>query len=115
METISFLLFKIFFICLTIKCISCACSSKKLLVQTNCGAIQGTILNNHCKPVRAWLGIPYAQKPIGSLRFRPPISVGTWNGILEAFQEHNACVQNPYNNFDGAPDYSLQSLKIVYI
>jgi acetylcholinesterase len=45
--------------------------------------------------VNAWLGIPYAEKPLGSLRFKRPVPVKNWNDILDATEMPNTCYQLP--------------------
>lgn len=35
-------------------------------------------------PVDAWLGVPYAQAPVGALRWRPPQPPRPWAGVLQA-------------------------------
>ncbi|KAK4880581.1 hypothetical protein RN001_008727 [Aquatica leii] len=46
-------------------------------------------------------GIPYAKPPVGSLRFKAPEELETWNGILNATSYHSACLQlGSYNNED---------------
>nr|XP_023015261.1 carboxylesterase 1D-like [Leptinotarsa decemlineata] len=42
----------------------------------------------------AFQGIPYAQPPLGNLRFRPPIPVGQWSGILNTTEDKPQCIQN---------------------
>ena len=47
--------------------------SNHLVIDTNSGTIQGQ--RQHApngKPVDIWWGIPYAEPPVGDLRFRPP-------------------------------------------
>jgi para-nitrobenzyl esterase len=41
----------------------------------------------------AWLGIPYAQAPIGALRLRGPQPVTPWTGVREATSFGSACSQ----------------------
>ncbi len=45
--------------------------------RTTCGKICGTVE----KDVHVWRGIPYAQPPIGPLRFRPAQPVSAWDGV----------------------------------
>jgi carboxylesterase type B len=43
----------------------------ELTVETTSGTLHGFI-NSTAPGTRQWLGIPYAEPPIGSLRFQPP-------------------------------------------
>jgi hypothetical protein len=54
--------------------------------------------------VNAWLGIPFAEKPIGNLRFKRPLPVKSWPGVLNATQMPNSCSQlhdTVISDFDG--------------
>ena len=47
--------------------------------------------------VEAFLGVPYAAPPVGSLRYLPPASPGPWQGIRPATNLPPACPQQfPY-------------------
>lgn len=41
----------------------------------------------------SFLGMPYAEPPIGALRFAPPEPVGCYDGVLEAADFGDVCVQ----------------------
>ena len=41
------------------------------------------------RDVHAWYGIPYAQPPIGDLRFRHPRQPNPWEGIKETTKHPN--------------------------
>lgn len=45
-------------------------------------SLRGKVLfaRNNTKPVFSFFGIPYAQSPIGELRFKPPKSAILWKG-----------------------------------
>ncbi|XP_055377991.1 acetylcholinesterase-like isoform X2 [Condylostylus longicornis] len=77
-----------------------------LLIQTDKGKIMGTTLVAPTgKKVDAWLGIPYAQPPLGPLRFRHPRPIEKWSGILNATSPPNTCVQivdTVFGDFPGA-------------
>ena len=45
--------------------------------------------------VNAWLGIPYAEKPIENLRFKRPVPVKNWDGVKNATELPNSCYQLP--------------------
>lgn len=41
-----------------------------------------------------WKGVPFAKPPVGELRWRAPVAPEPWNGVREAKQFGNACIQN---------------------
>lgn len=43
--------------------------------------------------LRRFLGIPFAEAPVGDLRFRPPVPVAPWEGTLEANAYGPSCPQ----------------------
>lgn len=66
------------------------------VVNTQQGRIQGTSLTDQ---VDAFLGIPYAQPPIGPLRFQPPQPLGSrvnGNQVLNASSYGPVCYQFHY-------------------
>lgn len=66
-----------------------------LIVRTTKGRVKGTTLTASTgKKVDAWFGIPYAQKPLGDLRFRHPRPVESWGEeILNTTTLPHSCVQ----------------------
>ncbi|MDG3004908.1 carboxylesterase/lipase family protein [Paludisphaera mucosa] len=50
-------------------------------VETKAGVVEGTKAANG---VRAFLGIPFAEPPVGDLRWRAPRPVRRWEGVREA-------------------------------
>ncbi|XP_011298021.1 acetylcholinesterase [Fopius arisanus] len=81
-------------------------SDDPLIIQTRKGRVRGvTQIAPSGKAVDAFYSIPYAQKPIGRLRFRHPRSVDKWDGILNATTLPNSCVQiydEVFGDFSGA-------------
>ena len=82
----------------------------ELLVHTGSGRMRGTsfYMDEHLKDVdiasaadtskkltrvNAWLGIPFAEKPIGDLRFKRPVPVKNWQETLNATKLPNSCYQ----------------------
>ena len=65
-----------------------------LKVQTESGAVVGKIETLPIgKSVHEYLGIPYAEPPVGELRFAAPKPVKPWSGIKEAKEFGAACPQ----------------------
>ncbi|HJJ36898.1 MAG TPA: carboxylesterase family protein, partial [Methanocorpusculum sp.] len=46
--------------------------------------------------VDKFLGIPYAEPPVGDLRFAPPVAKEPWTETLDCTQYRNASVQSPF-------------------
>ncbi|MGN6083705.1 carboxylesterase/lipase family protein [Trinickia sp.] len=59
------------------------------------GTIAGANVNAPPRPVRAFLGIPYAAPPIGALRWQAPQPIARWSGIRQATQFAPRCMQHP--------------------
>ena len=57
--------------------------------QLNSGWIEG----RRRRGALEFVGIPYAQPPVGDLRWRPPQNVEPWDGIRSAKQMSSPCVQ----------------------
>lgn len=80
--------------------------SDPLIVTTDKGKIRGITLNASTgKKVDAFLGIPYAQPPIGPLRYRHPRPAEHWEGILNTTTRSATCVQiidNVFGDFSGS-------------
>lgn len=70
-------------------------------VATKSGQVQGVTLPVLGGTVTAFLGIPYAEPPYGSLRFQKPQPRGKWTGVWNASKCGNSCYQNIDNTFPG--------------
>jgi para-nitrobenzyl esterase len=64
--------------------------SPALVVHTDGGVVRGAALDGG----RAFLGIPYAAPPVGSLRWRPPRPAAAWRGIRDATAFAPHCAQS---------------------
>ncbi len=62
------------------------------LIQTDAGFVAGT---RH-EGVERYLGIPYAQAPVGPRRFRAPAPAAAWEGVREASAFGATSPQSPY-------------------
>jgi len=66
--------------------------SNPLQVKTKSGKVQGKAADGG---VRAFLGIPYAQPPVGPLRWKPPVAAAKWKGVKDATAFGSHCMQLP--------------------
>jgi carboxylesterase type B len=65
-----------------------------MTVQINDGKILGRFMTTRTgKPVKAFLGIPFAAPPVGNLRFKAPQNVQAWQGVKRTQQDGPKCVQ----------------------
>ena len=69
-----------------------------VILKTYTGLIKGSIVRYNAKLVYTFLGIPYAEPPIGRLRFRRPLPVRPWNRTLATDQHPARCHQYTIEN-----------------
>ncbi|XP_053595861.1 juvenile hormone esterase [Microplitis demolitor] len=78
------------------------------IIKTHKGLVQGKIETTVVKKIKYsyFAGIPYAKPPIGYLRFKPPVEVDDWEGVLNTTKESSVCPQWDYdeNHFAGRED-----------
>lgn len=76
------------------------------LISVNEGKIIGEILySNEGVEYNAFSGVPYAQKPVGRLRFLPPQPTKAFNGEYEATKKGIRCAQkNMFGQIVGCED-----------
>uniref|UniRef100_A0A8C3F6V1 Carboxylesterase type B domain-containing protein n=1 Tax=Chrysemys picta bellii TaxID=8478 RepID=A0A8C3F6V1_CHRPI len=65
------------------------------VVLTTSGPIRGKRLQAGSSTVMSFLGIPYAEPPVGTLRFQKPLPHQPWSQILETTSFGNVCHQHP--------------------
>ncbi|XP_015604310.1 liver carboxylesterase-like, partial [Cephus cinctus] len=64
------------------------------IVRTRYGALKGTVVQNvEGGEYLAFNGIPYAEPPVGQLRFKEPQPPKAWSGIRDAGKEGSAAIQ----------------------
>ena len=68
-----------------------AFADETLLVTTTAGKVRGA----RDGKTHRWLGIPYAQPPVGDLRLKAPRPVQPWEGVRDALEFGNAAPQEP--------------------
>jgi para-nitrobenzyl esterase len=60
--------------------------------QTTAGKIEG-VDDSTKSGTWFWKGVPFAQPPVGALRWRAPVEPAAWSGIRPATKFGNACLQ----------------------
>ncbi|XP_067386187.1 acetylcholinesterase-like [Emydura macquarii macquarii] len=78
------------------------------VVITTSGPIQGKRLPAGSNTVTAFLGIPYAEPPVGALRFQKPLPHKPWNRVLEATSFGKACHQLQLTDYPDAEMFSVK-------
>ncbi|MCZ7644283.1 MAG: carboxylesterase family protein [Planctomycetota bacterium] len=65
---------------------------RALVVKLAAGQVRGA-WEDRTAGLRAYRGIPFAQPPVGALRWRPPLPVEPWTGVRECVAFGSACLQ----------------------
>jgi para-nitrobenzyl esterase len=75
-----------------------------LIVETAQGRVQGVSETGGAgNTVSSWKGIPFAQPPVGVLRFCAPQPLEPWTGIRDASRYGSPCIQLPFFSSIDAP------------
>ncbi|CAN7985028.1 unnamed protein product [Ixodes hexagonus] len=61
--------------------------------ETKQGKVRGRTVDAVGKTVEVFKGIPYAEPPVGDLRFKEPVPRSPWEGTIDANLERIACSQ----------------------
>ncbi|KAF6198582.1 hypothetical protein GE061_008330 [Apolygus lucorum] len=73
------------------------CLSQNLgnpILETPLGKMQGwERMSRDGRVYQAWTRVPFAQPPLGELRFRPPKAPKKWDGILNTTADPDICLQ----------------------
>jgi para-nitrobenzyl esterase len=68
------------------------------VVATESGQVAGAVVGG----VASWKGIPFAEAPVGPLRWRAPQPAAPWSGVRQATAYGHDCMQLPFPS-DAAP------------
>ena len=65
--------------------------------------------------VTQFRSVPYAQPPIGEMRFRPPQPILPWRGILNGTKNHPACMQRRHPMKNRRPEKVAEDCLYLHI
>jgi len=82
------------------------------IIYTGSGPIRGKERAINGKTHYEFLGIPYAQPPVGKLRFKPPMPVSPWTSVLDAFSDGPGCMQKASYETPGQTNFSEDCLTL---
>lgn len=74
----------------------------RTVVETRCGAVRGRGTNSV-----AFLGIPYAEAPVGELRFAAPVPRRRWKGVRDATAYGPTPQRRPFDAFSLMPEPTI--------
>ncbi|XP_050035949.1 acetylcholinesterase-1-like [Dermacentor andersoni] len=92
---------KLIVLVVAVECVCFALLSKTTahnaapVVRIGSGLVSGLQFELGGKILDAYIGIPYAQPPVGELRFKKPRPVSPWDGIYNATTKPTPCHQVP--------------------
>ena len=79
------------------------------------GTIQGHYMTSRAgNKIAAFEGIPYAEPPLGELRWKPAVPIEAWEGILNCFFQPPVCTQEDNLGDPGQEDCLYLNLYLPY-
>ncbi|XP_046988682.1 esterase FE4-like [Schistocerca americana] len=82
-----------------------AMGQEYVTVETQEGTLRGLMTETYTNvAMYKFEGIPYAEPPIGDLRFQPPVPKAAWSGVRDALQVGSKCPQYRDNEVSGDED-----------
>ncbi|XP_049802587.1 esterase FE4-like [Schistocerca nitens] len=83
----------------------CILGQVYVTVETQEGTLRGLMTETYTNiAMYKFEGIPYAEPPIGDLRFQPPVPKAAWSGVRDALQVGSKCPQYRNNEMSGDED-----------
>ncbi|EDW74339.2 uncharacterized protein Dwil_GK21859 [Drosophila willistoni] len=87
----------VLYLCLYLAFISAAEDEDLIVCPPKVGCLRGTTMNGYQKgPFEAFMGIPYAEPPVGTLRFQSPKIKARWFNTYDATKFKSDCIQKNY-------------------
>ncbi|HEU5078895.1 MAG TPA: carboxylesterase family protein [Opitutaceae bacterium] len=69
------------------------------IVQTDAGALAGSVETKAGAPISVFKGVPFAAPPVGELRWREPQPVAAWSGVRDATKFGPSPMQRVHGDF----------------
>nr|UFQ90038.1 acetylcholinesterase 7 [Pardosa pseudoannulata] len=88
-------------------------ASSETVIETSTGPIRSTTTLSG--DVEAFLGIPYAEPPLGERRFARPVPKNPWEKVFDAFSLPPPCTQIPYGDHYYLPNITNMSEDCLYL
>lgn len=85
------------------------------VIMTTSGLVQGITVESEEILLEAYLGVPYAEPPVGRLRFAKPIPKTHWKGVYDASRLPPPCIQNVTEPKFYLPDITYMSEDCLYL
>lgn len=84
--------------------------SERIIVDTSYGKISGYSAND---TTWQFIGIPYAQPPVGELRWKPPVAPTVWSGVRDAVDFGNVSPQSAATEVRGGMSENCLYLNVT--
>ncbi len=82
------------------------------VAHTPFGIVQGFSPDGH---TLVWKGVPYAQPPVGALRWKAPLDPVAWTGVRDATSDPGPCAQQVYDKYWRSSDAFTGSEDCLYL
>ncbi|KAG8187801.1 hypothetical protein JTE90_025839 [Oedothorax gibbosus] len=82
---------------------------------TSTGPLQGVTVSTDGPLIEAFLGVPYAEPPLGRLRFNKPVPKTPWNGVYDASSQYPTCIQNVTGQHYWEPNIQNMTEDCLYL
>ncbi|PRD28266.1 UNVERIFIED_CONTAM: Acetylcholinesterase-1 [Trichonephila clavipes] len=85
------------------------------IVLTNSGPVKGVTVAPGDLEIEGFLGIPFAEPPVGDSRFRKPVPKNSWTDVYDASKLPPTCVQNITEIYYWSPDAEHMTEDCLYL
>ncbi|XP_049765284.1 venom carboxylesterase-6-like [Schistocerca cancellata] len=91
------------------------CVAQDVYVTVQQGRLRGAVETSALGlPYASFRGVPYAQPPVGELRFQAPQPPASWEGDRDALEQPSSCAQNMGQRYEGSEDCLYVNVFVPY-